>query len=174
MAHMIPCNNTMPCCHHVICARFVLMCHHASYGPANQNNNRNMLLGKQAVYNWLVSITLYRIQSLPCWPANQNNNRNRLDLPEDPLLMLDMAWQDSLFPNCNHAQLHIIKIYMWTFRVCKSWILYLSVRPCVTLSTAWSSVHTYVTGNCKPPPMAGSPVRIWKLACIADQNCYRL
>ncbi len=31
-----------------------------------------------------------------------------------------------------------------------------------------------VTGNCKPPPMAESPVRSWKLACIADQNCYRL
>ena len=43
-----------------------------------------------------------------------------------------------------------------------------------TAGTILSAVHDCVTGNCKPPPMAESPVRSWKLACIADQNCYRL
>ena len=29
-----------------------------------------------------------------------------------------------------------------------------------------SAVQDCVTGNCKPPPMAESPVRSWKLACM--------
>ena len=52
-------------------------------------------------------------------------------------------------------------------------IPYLLMNVWYLVITMLSAVQDCVTGNCKPPLMAESPVRSWKLACIADQNCYR-
>ena len=39
-------------------------------------------------------------------------------------------------------------------------------HPILLLYTMLSAVQDCVTGNCKPPPMAESRVRSWKLACM--------